>query len=72
MTRDIERVLARSGSRRTVADPSISFARRLQLWNREDRVVRREGDPLDVAHWLQACHNAGIEVRVQVNESVTP
>lgn len=44
----------------------------LQLWNREGRVVRRKGDPLDVAHWLQACHNAGIEVRVQVNESVTP
>ncbi|EFI7071650.1 TPA: hypothetical protein ACF340_003704 [Escherichia coli] len=44
----------------------------LQLWNREGRVVRREGDPLEVAQWLQACHDAGIEVRVQVNESVTP
>ncbi len=44
----------------------------LQLWNREGRVVRREGDPLEVTHWLQACHDAGIEVRVQVNESVTP
>ncbi|HAY0331028.1 TPA: hypothetical protein JS309_004222 [Escherichia coli] len=32
---------------------------------------RRQGDPLEVAHWLQACHDAGIEVRVQVNESVT-
>ncbi|EQC1145995.1 hypothetical protein ACY2H7_004593 [Salmonella enterica subsp. enterica serovar Schwarzengrund] len=45
---------------------------RLQLWNKEGRVVRREGDPLEVAQWLQACHDAGIEVRVQVNESVTP
>ncbi|MBS2140742.1 hypothetical protein KCA24_30040 [Escherichia coli] len=44
----------------------------LQLWDKEGRVVRREGDPLEVAQWLQACHDAGIEVRVQVNESVTP
>ena len=44
----------------------------LQLWNKEGRVVRLEGDPLDVAQWLHACHDAGIEVRVQVNESVTP
>ena len=44
----------------------------LQLWNKEGRVVRRECDPLEVAQWLQACHDAGIEVRVQVNESVTP
>ena len=44
----------------------------LQLWNKEGRVVRLEGDPLEVAQWLQACHNAGMEVRVQVNESVTP
>ena len=44
----------------------------LQLWNKEGRVVRREGDPLEVAQWLQACHDAGMEVRVQVNESVTP
>ncbi|WP_052988270.1 hypothetical protein [Shigella sonnei] len=44
----------------------------LQLWNKEGWVVRREGDPLEVAQWLQACHDAGIEVRVQVNESVTP
>ncbi|HGF2046299.1 TPA: hypothetical protein ACF9XP_005267, partial [Escherichia coli] len=36
----------------------------LQLWNKEGRVVRREGDPLEVAQWLQACHDAGIEVRV--------
>ena len=44
----------------------------LQLWNKEGRVVRLEGDPLDVAQWLHACHDAGIEVRVQVNESATP
>ena len=44
----------------------------LQLWNKEGRVVRLEGDPLEVAQWLQACHDAGMEVRVQVNESVTP
>ncbi len=42
----------------------------LQLWNKEGRVVRREGDPLEVAQWLQACHDAGMEVRVQVNENV--
>lgn len=44
----------------------------LQLWNKEGRVVRREGDPLEVAQWLQACHDAGMEVRVQINESATP
>lgn len=44
----------------------------LQLWNKEGRVVRREGDPLEVAQWLQACHDAGIEVRVQINESSVP
>ncbi|AXD45805.1 hypothetical protein HBB89_004792 [Salmonella enterica] len=44
----------------------------LQLWNKEGRVVRREGDPLEVAQWLQACHDAGIEVRLQINESHAP
>lgn len=44
----------------------------LQLWYKEGRVVRREGDPLEVAQWLQACHDAGMEVRVQVNESTNP
>ncbi|HBA3614983.1 TPA: hypothetical protein J5F84_004852 [Escherichia coli] len=44
----------------------------LQLWNKEGRVVRREGDPLEVAQWLQACHDAGMKIRVQVNESITP
>ncbi|TXP05643.1 hypothetical protein [Escherichia coli] len=44
----------------------------LQLWNKEGRVVRLEGDPLEVAQWLQACHDAGMEVRVQVNESAAP
>ena len=44
----------------------------LQLWNKEGRVVRLEGDPLEVAQWLQACHDAGMEVRVQINESAAP
>ena len=44
----------------------------LQLWNKEGRVVRREGDPLEVAQWLQACHDAGMEFRVQINESAAP
>ena len=44
----------------------------LQLWNKEGRVVRREGDPLEVEQWLQACHDAGMEVRVQINESASP
>lgn len=44
----------------------------LQLWNKEGRVVRREGDPLEVAQWLQVCHDAGMEVRVQINESAAP
>ena len=39
-----------------------------QLW-RNDGAVQHEGDPVLIATWLQACHNAGIHVRVQVNES---
>lgn len=44
----------------------------LQLWNTAGQLTRLEGDPLQVAAWLQACHEAGIAVRVQVNESTTP
>ena len=44
----------------------------LQLWNKEGRVVRREGDPLEVAQWLQACQESVMEVRVQINESAAP
>lgn len=44
----------------------------LQLWNAAGQVTRLEGDPLQVATWLQACHDAGIAVRVQINESGTP
>lgn len=44
----------------------------LQLWNTGGRVTRIEGDPLQVASWLQACHDAGIAVGVQVNESQVP
>ncbi|HAW2538793.1 TPA: hypothetical protein JLP75_004014 [Escherichia coli] len=98
LTRDIERVLERSGEAPVYGPnlraPNLQLAVELngmtyqacrgdfvvrldgstclQLWNREGRVVRREGDPLEVAQWLQVCHDAGIKVRVQVNESVTP
>ncbi|HDR2863871.1 TPA: hypothetical protein QCK11_003886 [Enterobacter asburiae] len=47
----------------------------LQLWNTAGqltRLTRLAGDPLQVAAWLQACHDAGIAVRVQINESTTP
>ncbi|EGT5696112.1 TPA: hypothetical protein I4D15_14340 [Enterobacter bugandensis] len=44
----------------------------LQLWNTAGQVTRLAGDPLQVATWLEACHDAGIAVRVQVNESTTP
>ena len=44
----------------------------LQLWNAAGQVTRLEGDPLQVATWLQACHDAGIAVRVQINESTAP
>ncbi|WP_164850598.1 hypothetical protein [Enterobacter sp. N18-03635] len=44
----------------------------LQLWNTAGQLTRLAGDPLQVATWLQACHDAGIAVRVQVNESTTP
>lgn len=44
----------------------------LQLWNTAGQVTRLAGDPLQIATWLQACHEAGIAVRVQINESATP
>lgn len=44
----------------------------LQLWRATGQVTRLSGDPLQVAIWLQACHDAGIAVRVQINESATP
>lgn len=44
----------------------------LQLWNTAGQLTRLAGDPLQVAAWLQACHDAGIAVRVQVNESAAP
>lgn len=31
--------------------------------------TRKEGDPLQVANWYQACFEAGLPVTVQVNES---
>lgn len=43
----------------------------LQLWNATGLVTRLEGDPLQVAQWLNTCHDAGIYVRVQVNESLS-
>ncbi|EKS6156460.1 hypothetical protein QCB07_004675 [Salmonella enterica] len=44
----------------------------LQLWNTVGQVTRPEGDAVQVAVWLQACHDAGIEVRMQINESHAP
>lgn len=44
----------------------------LQLWSAAGQVTRLAGDPLQVAIWLQACHDAGIAVRVQINESAAP
>lgn len=44
----------------------------LQLWSAAGQVTRQEGDPLQVAEWLQACHDAGIDVRLQINESTAP
>lgn len=44
----------------------------LQLWNSAEELTRLAGAPLQVAAWLQACHDAEIAVRVQVNEGTTP
>ncbi|WP_413479242.1 hypothetical protein [Serratia proteamaculans] len=44
----------------------------LQLWNATGQATRLEGDPLKVAQWLQACHDSGIDIRLQINESTTP
>ncbi|EAU5447754.1 hypothetical protein EFX16_19755 [Salmonella enterica] len=44
----------------------------LQLWNAAGQLTRLAGDPLQVAQWLQACHDAGIDIRLQINASHTP
>lgn len=44
----------------------------LQLWNAAGQLRRMEGDPLQVARWLQACDAAGLALQVQINESDTP
>lgn len=44
----------------------------LQLWTITGQVTRLEGDPLQVAQWLKVCHEAGLCIRMQVNESATP
>lgn len=44
----------------------------LQLWSSTGQVTRQEGDPLQVTEWLQACHDAGINIRLQINESTAP
>lgn len=44
----------------------------LQLWSAAGEVTCLAGDPLQVAEWLQACHDAGIDIRMQINESTTP
>jgi len=44
----------------------------LLLWDSGGLVSRLEGDPLQVAAWLQSCHDAGIAVGVQINESPSP
>ncbi|EGT5709815.1 hypothetical protein AGJ35_01705 [Cronobacter dublinensis subsp. dublinensis] len=40
--------------------------------NSAGEVTRLPGDPLQVATWLQACHDAGIHIQMQMNESDTP
>lgn len=44
----------------------------LQLWSTDGQLTRLAGDPLKVAQWLQSCHDAGIAIRLQINESHTP
>lgn len=44
----------------------------LQLWAITGQVTRLDGDPLQVAQWLRACHEAGLCIRMQINESDTP
>ncbi|OPW90958.1 hypothetical protein BZK41_22175 [Citrobacter sp. A316] len=44
----------------------------MQLWNAAGLVTRLADDPLQIAQWLQACHDAGINIRIQINESGTP
>ncbi|MNB84308.1 hypothetical protein D3C76_357130 [compost metagenome] len=42
----------------------------LQLWDEGGQLTRLEGDPLQVAHWLQVCYDAGLPVQVQINEGL--
>ncbi|CAI0706642.1 Uncharacterised protein [Serratia liquefaciens] len=40
----------------------------LQLWLSDGTVTRVEGDALQVAAWYQAAYDAGLPLRIQVNE----
>lgn len=33
------------------------------------QATRLDDDPLQVAQWLQACHDTNIDIRLQINES---
>lgn len=44
----------------------------LQLWNTDGLPIRLACDPLQEAQWLPACHDAGIAIRLQINESTAP
>ncbi|MNT72454.1 hypothetical protein D3C72_2110560 [compost metagenome] len=40
----------------------------LQLWRADGTVVRLEGDALQIADGYQAAYDAGLPVKIQVNE----
>lgn len=41
----------------------------LKLLSMTGMVVRLPGDPLQTAQWLQICHDAGLDIQVQINEN---
>ena len=40
----------------------------LQLWTNTRKIVKLEGDALQIGEWYQKCYDAGIHCHIQINE----
>ncbi|WP_407261265.1 hypothetical protein [Klebsiella pneumoniae] len=40
----------------------------LQLWTNTKKIVKLEGDALQIGEWYQKCYDAGIHCHIQINE----
>lgn len=42
----------------------------IQLWHADGALTRLDGDALQIAEWYRACYEKGVQVQVQVNETL--